>query len=99
RRERAGGDAPAPELAPHPVADLAPALDPEQYDVARHGTVELDRAVDAARIPQDRTPMRHERVALPRREHGHAVGGRVSLVLVEDREVVHGDGAEPYLAD
>ena len=42
--------------------------------------------------------MRHEGIALPRREGGHPVRRGVPLVLEEDRKVVLGDAAEPHLA-
>jgi hypothetical protein len=98
RRERARGDAPAPELAPDPVAHFAPPLEPEEDDVAGNVAIELDRPDDTARVAQDRTAVRHERVALTRRERGHPVRDGVPLVLEGDRKVVLGHGAEPHLA-
>jgi len=88
----------APELAPDPVAHLAPPLEPEEDDVAGDVAIELDRPDDDARVAQDRTPVRHECVALPRREGGHPVGHGVPLVLEEDRKVVLGHAAQPHLA-
>src|SRR6185436_2957456 len=98
RREGARGEAPAPELAPDPVAHLAPPLEPEEDDIAGDVAVELDRPDDDARVAQDGTPVRHERVALPRRECGHPVRDGVPLVLEEDRKVLLGHAAEPHLA-
>lgn len=97
-----GGDgsrrnAPAPELAPHPVADQPLILGDPASDVPRHLPVALDRADDVRRLAAELGPMFHEGVMIPRGKRRHPHGFRVALMLEENRKVGVDDLAQNHL--
>src|SRR5204862_8350490 len=94
--EGPGGDALAPVLATDPVADEAPVILVPAADVPDDHAVHDDGAGDVFRAEDLGAPVGHERIALPRRECGHAQRFRVALVLEEDGQVLIGDVAEDH---
>ena len=97
-----GGDgsrrnAPAPKLAPDPVADQPPFLGDPASDVPGHLLIADDRADDVRGLEADLGPMGHEGLMLPRGERRHLRGYRVALVLEEDRQVGVDDIAQNHL--
>ena len=80
-------NAPAPELAPDPVADQPLVLGDPASDVPSHLPVAGDRADDVRRLLPELNPMCHEGVMIPRGKRRHPHGFRVALILEEDRKV------------
>jgi hypothetical protein len=78
-------NAPAPELAPDPLADQPPILGDPASDVPSQLPIAEDRADDVRGLAAEFGPMGHEGLMIPRgkRRHPHAL--RVALVLEEDR--------------
>ena len=90
-------NAPAPELAPDPVADQPLVLGDPASDVPSHLPVADDRADDVRRPLPELDPMCHEGVMIPRGKRRHPHGFRVALILEEDRKVGVDDVAQNHL--
>src|SRR5205814_6215723 len=80
-------NAPAPELAPDPVADQPLVLVDPASDVPSYLPVAGDRADDVRRLLPELNPMCHEGVMIPRGKRRHPHGFRVALILEEDRKL------------
>lgn len=89
-------NAPAPELAPDPVADQPLVLGDPASDVPSHLPVADDRADDVRGLAAELGPMCHEGVMIPRGKRRHPHGFRVALMLEEDRKVGVDDLAQNY---
>jgi hypothetical protein len=94
--EGSSRNAPAPELAPDPVADQPPILDDPASDVPSHLPIADDRADDVRGVAAELGPMCHEGFMIPRRKGRHPHGYRVALVLEEDRQVGVDDIAQGH---
>src|SRR5438874_5302603 len=94
--EGRGRNAPAPELAPDPVADQPLALGDPASDVPSQLPVADDRADDVRGLAAELGPMCHEGVMIPRRKRRHPHGFRVALMLEEDRKVGVDDLAQNH---
>src|SRR4029453_18298440 len=78
--------APAPELAPDPVADK-PVVPPDPAsDVPSHLPVADDRAGDVRGVAAELRPMCHEGVMIPRGERRHPNAFQVAPMFEEDRK-------------
>jgi len=80
-------NAPAPELAPDPVADQPPVSGDPASDVPSHLPVADDRPDDVRGLATDLGPMCHEGVMIPGGKRRHPHGFRVALMLEEDWKV------------
>src|SRR5215472_9306072 len=89
-------NAPAPELAPDPVADQLPVLGDPASDVFSHLPIADDRADDVRGLAAELGPMCHEGVMIPRWKRRHPHGFRVALMLEEDRKVGVDDLAQNH---
>jgi enoyl-[acyl-carrier protein] reductase I len=81
------GDAPAPELASEPVADLAPAVLHPAADIARYCAIRQNRLRDTGWIGADPGPMRCERPPVTRGKGRHLGRHGVELLLEQNRQV------------
>ena len=89
-------NAPAPELAPDPVADQPLVLGDPASDVPNHLPVADDRADDVRGLPAELGPVCHEGVMIPRGKRRHPHGFRVALMLKEDRKLGVDDLAQNH---
>jgi hypothetical protein len=89
-------NAPAPELAPDPVADQPLVLGDPASDVPSHLALADDRADDVRGLAAELGPMCHEGVMIPRRKRRHSRALRVALMLEEDRKVGVDDLAQNH---
>lgn len=90
-------NAPAPELAPDPVADQPPVLGDPASDVSSHLPIADDRADDVRGLAAEPGPMCREGLMTPRGKRRHPHGFRVALVLEENRKVGVDDLAQKHL--
>ena len=95
-REGSRRNAPAPELAPDPVADQPPVLGDPASNVPSHLPVADDRADDVRGLAAELGPMCHEGVMIPRGKRRHPHGFRVALMLEEDRKLGVDDLAQNH---
>lgn len=90
-------NAPAPELAPDPVADQSPVFGDPASDVPSHLPVADDGAGDVRGLAAELGPMCHEGVPIPRGKRRHPHSFRIALMLEEDRKVGVDDRAQNHL--
>ena len=94
RAESSRCNAPAPELAPNPVADQLPLLRDPAADIPSHLPVADDRANDVRGLAAKLDPMCPEGVVIPRGKRRHPHRLRVALMLEENRKIGVGDLAQ-----
>ena len=85
--ECACGDALAPEVSSEPVADEPLITRYPAPNVPSHLALEHDGLEDVGWTVANLGPMGRERLVVPRRECGHAVGFGVTLVLEENGQI------------
>ncbi len=89
-------NAPAPEVAPDPVADQPLVLGDPASDVPSHLSVADDRADDVRGLTAELGPMCHEGVMIPRGKRRQPHSFRVALMLEEDRKLGVDDLAQKH---
>ena len=89
-------NAPAPELAPDPVADQPPVLGDPASDVPSHLAIADDRADDVRGLAAELGSMCYKGVMIPRGKRRHQRALRVALMLEEDRKVGVDDLAQNH---